>query len=61
MAQTRRQTVATNPDLDHNIPNLLVTLADGSTARADFLDAYDRSGGLQRWGLATSEVIGIGG
>ena len=59
VAESRRQTVSTNPDLDHNIPNLLVTLAGGSVVLADFLDAYDRTGGLQRWGLATSEVVEI--
>ena len=59
VAETRYQTVATNPDLDHNIANFEVTLADGSTVRAGFLDAYNRTGGLRRWGLATSEVIEI--
>ena len=57
VAETIYQQVDTNPDLDHNIANLTVTLPDGSTVRAGFLDAYTRTGGLSRWGLATSEVI----
>ena len=59
VAEVRHQTVDSNPDLDHNVANLEVTLGDGSTVRAGFLDAYNRTGGLRRWGLATSEVVEI--
>ena len=47
-----------NPNLHHNISNLEVTL-DGSALRADFLDFFNRTGGVERWGFPTSEVIEI--
>ncbi len=48
----------TKPDerLAHNIPDLLVTIA-GEKASCDFLTHYRATGGLTRWGYATSEVI----
>ena len=45
-----------NPDLMHNISNLLVAVGDTS-APAPFLDVYNSTGGRARWGLATSEVV----
>ena len=45
-----------NPALRHNIPRLSVTVGT-ETLTADFKDFYDRTGGLQRWGFATSEVL----
>jgi len=53
-----RQSAFTEPDatLGHNIPNLLVTVGDAEVA-CDFLSYYQATGGLIRWGFATSEVI----
>ena len=45
-----------NPMLRHNIPQLSVTVGT-ETLTADFQEFYDRTGGLQRWGFATSEVL----
>ena len=46
-----------NPNLDHNIPDLLVTLDDGSKVTAGFLSHYNLTGKLERWGFPTSEVL----
>ncbi len=48
----------TQPDesLAHNVPDLLVTIA-GEEVSCDFLTHYKVSGGITRWGYATSEVI----
>ncbi len=42
--------------LQHNIVNLSVQRG-GQTFQVAFLDTYSATGGLTRWGLATSEVI----
>ena len=46
-----------NPDLQHNIPDLEVTFADGRVIPADFLSHYRRTGGITRWGHPTSEIL----
>jgi hypothetical protein len=56
---TEPQAPGGSPHLNHNISNLLVTMADGTSANADFLTAYNATGGVTRWGLATSEVVEI--
>ena len=43
--------------LAHNIPDLLVTLRDGSETSCNFLAHYENTGGLTRWGHTTSEVL----
>ena len=43
--------------LAHNIPDLLLTLPDGSETTCNFLTHYENTGGLTRWGHATSEVL----
>ncbi len=45
-----------DPTLQHNIANLSVVL-DGERLAANFLDFYDTTGGLTRWGFPTSEVF----
>ena len=45
-----------NPDLQHNVPSLQVE-ADGQTLVADFKTHFESTGGLSRWGYATSEVF----
>ena len=45
-----------NEDLKHNVSNLLVAVGDDSVA-ADFLSIYDATGGIDRWGYPTSEVV----
>ena len=42
--------------LAHNIPDLRVTAGD-ETVNCDFLSHYESTGGVTRWGFATSEVI----
>ena len=43
--------------LAHNIPDLLLTLPDGTETTCNFLTHYENTGGLTRWGHATSEVL----
>ena len=45
-----------NEDLKHNVSNLLVAVGDDSFP-ADFLSIYDATGGIDRWGYPTSEVV----
>ncbi len=45
-----------NPDLRHNIPDLSVNI-DGQTVIAGFLGHYRNTGGRERWGYPTSEVL----
>ena len=45
-----------DPTLRHNIPNLQV-VRGGVTTSVNFLDHYNNTGGLTRWGYPTSEVI----
>ena len=42
--------------LGHNIPDLRVSVGDAEVS-CDFLSNYQSTGGLARWGYATSEVI----
>ncbi|MXX67111.1 MAG: hypothetical protein F4Z40_09085 [Chloroflexi bacterium] len=49
-----------NEDLKHNISNFTVTVG-GNAVTADFLDVYNGTGGLDRWGYPTSEVVEIPG
>ena len=53
-----KRSVFNKPDSDlaHNIPDLLVTVG-GERVTCDFLTQYKVTGGLARWGFATSEVI----
>ncbi len=51
-----RLTDDANPQLHHNIPRLEVEIG-GQALVADFVAFYEASGGLVRWGLATSEVL----
>ena len=43
--------------LAHNIPDLLLTLPDGSETTCNFLTHHENTGGLTRWGHTTSEVL----
>lgn len=43
--------------LAHNIPDLRLSLPDGSETTCGFLTHYENTGGLTRWGHATSEVL----
>ncbi len=45
-----------NEELKHNIPDLELA-TEHETLRADFLGHYQRTGGLERWGYPTSEVL----
>ena len=45
-----------NPLLSHNVPNLLLVIG-GLEHRASFRDHFLATGKIERWGLATSEVL----
>ena len=45
-----------SPHLDHNIPDLEVTLGD-EVFRADFRTHFEQTGGIDRWGYPISEVL----
>ena len=53
-----KRSIFTEPDahLAHNIPNLRVTSGDHVVA-CNFLSHYESTGGVTRWGFATSEVV----
>ena len=57
---TFQSAVVTNnhydPTLRQNIPNLQI-VRGGVTTSVNFLDHYNNTGGLTRWGYPTSEVI----
>ncbi len=59
-ATTFTSAVVTNNHYDstlrHNIPNLQVTRS-GATHSVNFLDHYNSTGGITRWGFPTSEVV----
>ena len=46
-----------NLDLQHNIPDLEVTLPNGEVVTADFLGHFLETGEITRWGYPTSEVL----
>ena len=52
------RSIFTEPDahLAHNIPDLRVTVG-GEDVACNFLSHYESTGGVTRWGFATSEVI----
>ena len=52
----RAQFAAPDTHLAHNIPDLTLTL-DGADINCGFLTHYEATGGLTRWGHATSEVL----
>ncbi|MDE2701548.1 MAG: leucine-rich repeat domain-containing protein [Chloroflexota bacterium] len=56
VTETARSTTSDNPDLDHNISDLQVSVG-GQALDAEFLGYYNRTGQLKRWGYATSEVL----
>ncbi len=58
VTETARSTTSDNPDLDHNISDLQVSVG-GQALDAEFLGYYNRTGQLKRWGYATSEVLEI--
>ena len=45
-----------SPHLDHNIPDLEMTLGD-EVFRADFRTHFEQTGGIERWGYPISEVL----
>ena len=45
-----------DPRLAHNVPDLRMTI-DGQQVNCGFLTHYESTGGLTRWGFATSEVL----
>jgi hypothetical protein len=55
-ASTSVKNVLYDPLLRHNIPDLLVSTG-GASRTVPFLQTYQATGGLTRWGLPTSEVM----
>ena len=49
---------ADNPILHHNISNVLVTVG-GEALEANFLDFFNNTGGVERWGYPSSELVEI--
>ena len=49
---------ADNPILHHNISNVLVTVG-GAALEANFLDFFNNTGGVERWGYPSSELVEI--
>ena len=45
-----------NVDLKHNVPNLQVVV-EGQLVSADFKTNFEKTGGVERWGLPISEVF----
>lgn len=45
-----------NTELNHNVPNLNV-MVDGQLRSANFKDHFEETGGVERWGLPTSETF----
>ncbi|MDE2936612.1 MAG: leucine-rich repeat domain-containing protein [Chloroflexota bacterium] len=52
----RYEVAPLNPDLRHNIPDLSVNI-NGQTFIAGFLSHFLNTGGRERWGYPTSEVL----
>ena len=44
-------------ETDHNVSDLRLSLSSGHSADASFLGFFNRTGGLERWGLPTSEAF----
>ncbi|MCY4114082.1 MAG: hypothetical protein OXG33_09115 [Chloroflexi bacterium] len=53
---TRSDFAEPDAHLAHNIPDLRVTVGDGEVD-CNFLSHYESTGGIIRWGFATSEVV----
>ena len=51
-----RDGIGNNPLLSHNVPDLLLTIG-GVEHLAAFREHFLATGGVERWGLATSEVL----
>ncbi len=45
------------PELEHNVADLTGTFADGHAFTASFLQHFERTGGVERWGFPTSSIL----
>ncbi|MCY4113382.1 MAG: trypsin-like peptidase domain-containing protein [Chloroflexi bacterium] len=45
------------PELEHNVADISGTFADGHGYTASFLQHFERTGGLDRWGFPTSAIV----
>ncbi|MCY3783272.1 MAG: trypsin-like peptidase domain-containing protein [Chloroflexi bacterium] len=45
------------PVLEHNVSDLAGTFADGRGYTASFLQHFERTGGVERWGFPTSAIV----
>lgn len=45
------------PELEHNVADLSGTLVDGHGYAAGFLQHFERTGGVERWGFPTSAIV----
>ena len=49
--------VAYFPELEHNVADVAGAFADGVPYRAGFLQQFERTGGVERWGYPTSAIF----
>lgn len=45
------------PQLEHNVADVVGTFADGAEFAANFLQHFERTGGVERWGFPTSAIF----
>ena len=45
------------PELEHNVADVTGTFADGQAYTASFLQHFERTGGVERWGFPTSAIF----
>ncbi len=45
------------PQLEHNVADVLGTLTDGTSFAANFLQNFEQTGGVERWGYPTSAIF----
>ena len=45
------------PELEHSVADLSGTFADGRAYTASFLQHFERTGGVERWGFPTSAIV----
>ncbi|MCY3783274.1 MAG: serine protease [Chloroflexi bacterium] len=45
------------PQLEHNVADVVGTLSDGASFAASFLQNFEQTGGVERWGYPTSAIF----
>ena len=44
-------------ELEHNVADVVGTFADGAAYEASFLQHFEQTGGVERWGFPTSAIV----